>query len=343
MATAFFFRPVTRFASPAKIRKNLDPLMRRAKASYELSRAPLGWQIAVEVSEKRLLELGQELAAKFSPAWNPVEGLSANEEGENAPPVAVGDINRNFAPDTFNRLFGLEAQIRRVLDPIDLGVDTKWQKRRHTLLCGPPGCGKTDLMLTLSRALGKEGEAWVWYDATSTTRAGAVEQLMKAKAVPPILFVEEIEKTSEASLRWLLGVMDDRGELRRTNYRVGNQSKAIRLLVIATANSLPVLAKMDSGALLSRFSNQIYCPKPSPEVAKQILLREVKDIGGKEKWVDEVLPYYTGEIAQGKRVNEHSIRECISLLLCGRDRLLDGSFHRDYKATQLKREYWQWD
>jgi len=276
---------------------------------------------------------------RFDPPWMIVDVAGDNAEhepdGDDKEKTAdrpVGSVNLDFPPDTFARLYGRDAQIRRTMDALILGRDTGWTKRKHTLLLGPPGCGKTELMLILSRAMGKEGEAWTWFDATSTTKAGAIEQLMQATVSPPILFVEEIEKTHESSLRWLLGLMDERGEVRRTNYRVGNQVKALKKCVVATCNNDQLLKAMDAGALYSRFANRVYCPEPSREVLEKILLREVKEVIQSDtdrdyEWVQRALEFGYDEC--GIR----DPRELINMVLCGRDRLLDESYQADFKAT----------
>lgn len=279
------------------------------------------------------------LLARFEPPWiiepdADTPATAPNEQHPDAKPLPpsiperpVGSINLSFPSNAFERIFGREAQIRRLVDALSVGRDTAWTKRKHTLLSGPPGCGKTDLMLTVARLLGEEGKAYVWYDATSTTKAGAIEQMMASPVLPPILFVEEIEKTPEGSLRWLLGVMDDRGEIRRTNYRVGNQVKSARLTVIATANDTDLLKKVDSGAVYSRFGNRIHCPPPDRDTLEKILTREVIEVAGNSEWVRKTLEFAYDTL------NIRDVREILNVLLCGRDRLLTGQYQQDYIAT----------
>lgn len=289
--------------------------------------------------ELYLEELKSRLLTQFDPPWL----IATEDDVVDAPDVAgeekidvqevptetpVGEINLNLPSDTFSRIYGRDAQIRRVLDALSLGKETGWRKRKHTLLSGPPGCGKTELMLTLAKAIGKEGEAWIWFDATSTTKAGAIEMIINAKVIPPVLFVEEIEKTAESSLRWLLGVMDSRGDVRRTNYRVGNQHKQVRLSVVATANNTEILKAMDAGALYSRFANRIHCPRPDRPILQQILTREVQEMDhGNPQWVEETLKFGYDEL------EIEDPRELINMALCGRDRLLDGTYQKDFLAT----------
>src|SRR5690606_31257476 len=107
-----------------------------------------------------------------------------------------------------------------------------------------------------AKLLGEEDVSYAKFDATSMTKAGVLENLIENPFVPPVLIIEEIEKCEESALRWLLGVMDSRGEIRRTNYRVGNQAKNVKMIVLASANDLGLLKTMMAGALYSRFTNK---------------------------------------------------------------------------------------
>lgn len=229
--------------------------------------------------------------------------------------------------DHFRRLFGREAQMRRILDAFKLADKTGFLKRNHSLLDGPPGCGKSELMLALSRMLGEEGKAWLWFDATSMTKAGVIEELMNAPVVPGFIFIEEIEKTDDISLRWLLGVMDTRGIIRRTNYRVGNQARHVRMVVVATANDVNLLKGVMSGALYSRFQNKIFCPPPDRTIMEMILQREIAEMKGKEEWIEPAL-----EFAYDKW-GMTDPRDVITICTCGGNRLLTGAFQKDYEAT----------
>lgn len=288
--------------------------------------------ISPEYVQRFIVHLNGVLTQRFNPPWviigeNPGE-VSASDGGTvKIAERPVGNVNLNIPPETFSRIYGREAQIRRVIDALSIGKDTNWNKRKHTLLSGPPGSGKTELCLALARALGQEGESWLWFDATSTTKAGALEQLMKAPSLPPVLFVEEIEKVQENALRWLLSIMDERGEIRRTNYRVGNQVRSVRLTVVATANNVNLLRSMDAGAIYSRFGNRIYCPPPSRDVLYKILEREVSEIGGDLLWVDAAIKFGHDQL------HIEDCREIMNILLCGRDRLLNGEYQRDFLDT----------
>lgn len=238
----------------------------------------------------------------------------------------LGEIN--LVPNGhYARLYNREPQINRILGALRLGKRTDWSKRTHSILDGPPGCGKTEIMLSTSRMLGEENKAWRWFDATSMTKAGVLEELIESPVVPPVLFIEEIEKCDEASLRWLLGVMDTRGQIRRTNYRVGNQAKHVRMCVIASANDVNLLRKLMSGALYSRFQNKIYCPRPDRVVMEQILTRECQEIKGKTEWIEPTLQFACDKWCMTDP------RDVITIMSCGGDDLLKGSYQKDYEAT----------
>ena len=82
---------------------------------------------------------------------------------------------------------------------------------------------------------------------------------------------------------------------------------------------------MMSGALASRFGHKVYFPRPSREILKKILTREVRKIdNGKEEWIEPALDYLL-EVEQ-----TDDPRRAISIL-DGRDRLLSGEYQKDLK------------
>src|SRR5207253_11168735 len=143
-----------------------------------------------------------------------------------------------------------------------------WRVRSHCLLWGRPACGKTEILLAIERMLGRE--AVVKLDATMTSKAGAENLILELDSVPPILLIEELEKCDPANLPWLLGVLDQRGEIVKTVFRNAFR-KETKCLCLATANSLDLLERVHSGALASRFPNKIPCPRPSRAVLEKIL------------------------------------------------------------------------
>ena len=241
-------------------------------------------------------------------------------------PKKLGEISLDVG-NHYDRIYGRNPHINRVVDALRLAKQTDWLKRTHSLLDGPPGCGKTEIMKSTAAMIGEEGKSWLWFDATSMTKAGVIELVMESDTVPGVLFIEEIEKCPENDLRWLLGVMDVRGQIRRTNYRVGNQAKNVRMVVIATANDINLLRTVMAGALYSRFQNKIYCAPPDRKIMEQILLREVKEIKGNPKWIEPALDFAVDKWGMDDP------RDIITILSCGGDRLLDGKYQIDYEAT----------
>lgn len=172
-------------------------------------------------------------------------------ETEIVPLKEVGVIKRGRF---FDHLYGLDAQIRVILSSIQAAIDSSMENRFHSLLHGEAGCGKTEILQSLGRLLVKEGVPFILLDATSTTEAGMRKNLLDEDAIlPDIILIEEIEKAPENSLRWLLGIMDDRATIQQTNYRK-TASRRVPALILATANDYALLGKMMYGALLSRFS-----------------------------------------------------------------------------------------
>jgi hypothetical protein len=225
------------------------------------------------------------------------------------------DIPENW-DEFFAHLFGRDAHIGRIRGAIEAGILSDFNNRFHCALVGPPGCGKSDICRSLQKALGEE--AVMEYDATAMTGAGAIKDLAEREILPRILVVEEIEKADEKSLAFLLGLMDMRGEIRKTTARTKIQ-RDTKLLVIATVNNYEKFKSMNAGALESRFANKLGFSRPSREQLAMILTREVQKISGNADWIKPTLDY----------CEDHNItdpRQVISLALCGRDGWLDGSY-----------------
>lgn len=237
----------------------------------------------------------------------------------------VGIIKRG---KFFDHLYGLDPQIRIILSSIQAAIDSSMENRFHSLLHGNAGCGKTEILQSLARLLSKEGVPFILLDATSTTEAGMRKNLLDEDAIlPDVILIEEIEKAPENSLRWLLGIMDDRATIQQANYRK-TASRKVPALVLATANDYALLSKMMYGALLSRFSNEIYCPRPDRAILAKILEREVGKVSsGDMKWIEPTLKF---------AFDEHGItdpRMLKRICLSGKDELVNGKYQEDLKKT----------
>ena len=119
-----------------------------------------------------------------------------------AEPTPAGPIHLpESTGEFFAHIYDREEQIGIVTQAIKAAIRSGFQNRNHCVLFGPPACGKSEILLAFKRMLG--ADAVMQFDATSTTEAGARRELRQLATIPPILVVEEIEKTDERSLRWL--------------------------------------------------------------------------------------------------------------------------------------------
>ncbi len=245
------------------------------------------------------------------------------------------DIEIGYAPidmpenwsSFFGHLYGLNDHIGRVRRAIDAAMMSNWQHRFHAALIGPPGCGKSDICQSIKRALGDE--AVMEFDGTSTTMAGAQKELSEREELPRVLLVEEIEKAPEASMAWLLSVLDLRAEIRKTTAR-GNILRDCKMLCIATVNDVPTFERANFGALQSRFSNKVFFQRPSRELLSQILNREIQRVGGDERWIGPALNY-------AEEIDTTDPREVIAICLCGREALITGEYQSMMRRTSRGR------
>ncbi len=231
--------------------------------------------------------------------------------------VAI-DIPKNWEA-FFANIYDRDDQIREVMESIVTARDTNMEVRNHLLLFGPPGCGKSDTGLAVWRMLGHKAVRRL--DATATTKAGAENLLLEMDEIPPVLILEELEKCNEANLPWLLGVLDDRGEIIKTNARIGSVRRTAKCLVIATVNNITRFTAFQEGALCDRFNVPLYFAMPDRDLLKRILLREVKRIpGGKVEWVEPALDYAL-EVEK-----TYKARRIKAIMTNAKDRLLDGTY-----------------
>jgi hypothetical protein len=189
-------------------------------------------------------------------------------------------------------------------------------------------CGKTDILLSTAKLLEQHRVSHLIIDATTSTGAGIRKALLEEDAVvPDVIIVEEIEKVSKEAMHPLLGIMDERGTISQFNSRQ-TASRKVPALVLASANDYELLAKTESGALLSRFSNEIFCPRPNREILAKILTREVGKVkGGDPAWIEPTL-----EFCYDKRgiTDPRMIKR---ICLCGKERLITGEYQKDLEMT----------
>ncbi|HEV7738605.1 MAG TPA: hypothetical protein VGO47_14690, partial [Chlamydiales bacterium] len=203
-------------------------------------------------------------------------------------------------------------------------------RRNHVLLYGLPACAKTQILNAVTNLLGSD--AVVRLDGTSTTPAGIYKTYFEEfgdRPEPPFVVLEESEKTEEAALRVWLGVLDDRGELRKVNFRE-QQVRELKVLCLSTANDKDQFDLLmggtpgKPGALSSRFAHQMYCQRPNEKVLRLILERDIEKNGGSLLWIDKVI-----ELAKQLRTNDP--RKVLSFL-DGAERLMTGAYQKDILA-----------
>lgn len=234
-------------------------------------------------------------------------------------------------------LYDLGPQIRILMNNIQRAAETDGESRNHAVLFGHSGCGKTTTLLSFERMFG-EGSV-LRLDATSTTKAGLEKMFFNdLTEIPPLVFMEEAEKADPEALKIWLGALDDRGEIRKVNFRV-NQLRSLKVLFFCTVNNKALFDRMmgsdgsEAGALSSRCVSQIYFPRPSTDTLRQILKKEIDQHGGKYEWIAPALT-----LAQEIGVSDPRV---VRSYLAGGDRLLDGGYQRDWKAIQQAQKTFQ--
>jgi len=332
-----------------------------------LGKEPSGEQLTNEL--KSIMEYLTKAATstKFKPAWSVGDPqpswstsvvMGAESDGcdilpfERAltfeelviPEVLVSGTDEEIEQHpAFQGIYARAAHIRIIGSSLKRMVVTKGAKRNHVLLHGLPGCAKSHILMGWMNVLGPG--AYFTINANSATRAG-IEKLFldrfRQTGVPPVCFVEEIEKTQEAILTVWLSILDERAEVRKINYREQARIEA-KVLSIATANDKVLFDRLHGGrpshpgALSSRFTKKLYVPRPDKDVMERILLRDINMYGGKKAWVKPCL-----EIAEQIGTNDPRI---VMSLLDGQDRLLDNGYREDmlsiYKMED--NDHWQED
>lgn len=258
--------------------------------------------------------------AGAQPGWTVafIDGKVADAADDRLP-RAVGYVPVEVAPnwqDEFKHIYERDAQIEIIMSAIQAGITSDFQDRFHCALIGDPACGKTETLRCVKKVLGEE--AVMEYDATATTQAGAIQDLDSREELPRVLIVEEIEKTDEQSLRWLLSVMDHRAEIRKVTART-NIQRETKMLTLATVNDYKLFRKIMFGALASRFTYHLHFPKPDRALLQRILEREVARVGGKKAWIKPTLDY-----AVKQKIFDP--RKITAVCLCGKDQLLSGEY-----------------
>jgi len=219
----------------------------------------------------------------------------------------------------FKRFYGIDSQVRMVLSPLQSAIQTAGKRMVHSVLFGPPACGKTSVLNHLEHILGKENILKL--DAPTTTKAG-IEKLFLNSNIPPVVILEEAEKANEDWLRNWLSLLDERSEIRKVSHKE-TIVKDIDILFYCTVNDSERFNNLLDGALASRCKNKIYFPRPTMETIEKILYRDIEENGGMKEWVQPAL-----QLAKDLNIDDPRV---IISFLAGGNRLLDGSYQEDKK------------
>lgn len=245
--------------------------------------------------------------------------LDAVAESPAAPPLPpepppINTEHKEF----FAHIYERETQIAILYSSVMAAVNSNFYSRSHAVILGDPGCGKTEILRSFQAMLGDAHV--VLLDGPSTTKAGIEQLIIQAQRIPSFLFVEELEKMPVSVSQVLLGLLDGRGEIRQTNAKAGHVQRDAKVLCVATVNDRPRFIEMNQGALSSRFSHEIYCPRPDRDLLHRIVLREVKATNGNPFWVAAAVNHCT------HIENNYDPRRSIAVCLSGKDDLLDGAY-----------------
>lgn len=280
-----------------------------------------GRKVSDDVIEKQFNTIKDIVrTAGNTPNWiiTTIEGVIVKAEDSGVKQFAEIHIAKPRA-EYFGHIYDRDAQIKIVQSAIEAATSSDFRNRFHCVLYGPPACGKTDILASFKRMLGPD--AVMQFDATSMTSAGAIKSLTDSAKIPPVLIVEEIEKTDENSLKWLLGVLDHRAEIRKTNFHM-NLRREVKLLCLATVNDIVKFKSAMSGALASRFAHKIYCPRPNRAILEKILAREIEKISGNSAWIKPTLDYCLDK----EGIDDP--RRIVSICLSGRNALLTNEYQQ---------------
>jgi hypothetical protein len=232
----------------------------------------------------------------------------------------------NLEPhNLFDDLYGKSEAVSIVMSALSLYNMTNGRSRVSNLICGGPASGKSEILNRFEQMLGRENVLRV--NSETSTKAGIENEILNYPGnLPPVLMLEEIEKT-QSDLSWLLGILDGRGELIKVTAKEGMQRRRVPFICIATCNSLKKLEQMHSGSIASRFSNKIFIKDIDSSTMYQILLNKLKQIPNYDPcWIEPAIECC-------RQTGEFSIRRAEAILLCGQERLMDGSYQATLRAT----------
>jgi SpoVK/Ycf46/Vps4 family AAA+-type ATPase len=271
-------------------------------------------------------ELAQSLDQNFLHAESIVEDNVINWQEINISPIyELLDLEMYTGIHPFEKLYGLDGQIRMILTTVYQAIRTHGRAKSHIVLYGSPGCGKTTITEIIEKLV--TPNAVLKIDATKTTRAG-LENLVfnELEVFPPIVLLEEAEKSNPDDLAIWLGVCDHRNEIRKVTSR-GAMRREVNSLLICTVNDIDKFNKLNAGALSSRCATKVYFPNPSEDTLRKILIDYAQDNTIENPAIEQVL-----KLAQ-------ALKQTDPRILCGyllhSTALHTGHFQRDLEQRIL--------
>lgn len=233
-------------------------------------------------------ELAQALDQNFLHAESIVEdNVITWQEIDISPIYKLLDLETYTGIPPFEKLYGLDGQIRMILTTVYQAIRTQGRAKSHIVLYGSPGCGKTTITEIIETLV--TPNAVLKIDATKTTRAG-LENLVfnELEVFPPIVLLEEAEKSNPDDLAIWLGVCDHRNEIRKVTSR-GAMRRDVNSLLICTVNDIDKFNKLNAGALSSRCATKVYFPNPSEDTLRKILTDYAQDNTIENPAIEQVL------------------------------------------------------
>ena len=242
----------------------------------------------------------------------------------------------------FSDMFGLDPQIRLIMDPLLRFVESDYRRRGHILLWGRPGCGKTtiaEIIYAMVASSSPKG-AVLRFTASQTTKAGLENTLIEANPRPTLIVIEEMDKSPPDNLSCLLDMCNTQGEIRKTTATQGHRQIPMSALILGTVNSVRRFKTFHAGALASRFAHKVFFPRPGGKVLRLIGERTIREYGGTKAYGSANKAIDTAiQIMQEEGTNDP--RRMIALLDAGKRLTVRGnSAAKDLARmrTQLKTE-----
>lgn len=169
-------------------------------------------------------------------------------------------------------------------------------KTLHTLLVGPPGCGKTEFLLRIKNAFANQSE---FVDGSYGTKVGIVNLLLAQE--PRYLLIDEIDKLEKRDQIALFNLMQT-GIISKT-LKSERIEKRMTVTVFATANTGETLLP----PLLSRFF-AIYLREYTDEQFEELAVKSVAQ-------TELIKPEVAMQIAVSvlRKLNSRDLRDVIKI------------------------------